>query len=197
MNASEPQTQTNETPPFAWRASLAFWLCLFITAGLYGLVALSPKLSVWLDLRNDFYTNQVRLVELEQQVDYLDRVATALEDDPDFALELARVDLDAKRPDDELIPLDPELAGLDGPLAASSDNSQLRPWYTDIINAFAGNKYLRATTLGLTAVVVVLAFTFLHDAHEKRMAAYLSAIGKTTGNAVRRYREESPPRDAA
>ena len=108
--------------------SLAFWLCLLLSAVLFAIVALSPKLFIYLQLRSQFDANQSRLVSLERQADQLQRVVHAIGNDKEFASELTRIEFDAVRPDEEVIPVDvvvpgcppPPTAILQGILAAIS-----------------------------------------------------------------------------
>ena len=129
---------------FGWIVSLAFWLVLFGAVGIYASVSLSPKLLTYLELHNEYYVNQVRLVRIEKQVDNLSRVVVALENDPNFAAELARIDFDAERPGDERIPVDAELS-LDGRPANASlaVPAASLPWYGPLLEVLANSHRFR------------------------------------------------------
>jgi hypothetical protein len=119
---SDTTRQTDE-PRHGWILSLAFWLCLLLAGGLYAAVALSPKILAHLHLKQKFYENQIRLVTLERQVQYLGKVVVALENEPDFAAELLRVDFDASRPGDERIAVDRSLS-----LGAPTADASTKTW---------------------------------------------------------------------
>ncbi len=70
--------------------SLAFWLTLVTAAGMYAAVSLSPKLVQWMMVRQQLTSNALRLQQLENEADYLERVADALKKDPEFAERLVR-----------------------------------------------------------------------------------------------------------
>jgi hypothetical protein len=167
--------QKNSETKDAWGASLAFWLCLIVSAGLYAGVALSPKLWMYLNLRSEHNRQQARLVAIEQQINYMKRVGDALESESQFASELARIDFDAVVPGDEHIAVDVSLtlaAPLSGPPEAAGP-AQL-PWYSFAIRPLATHRKLRAIVLALSALIVIGAFTFLHEStqvagHQKTM----------------------------
>ena len=52
---------------------------------MYAAVSLSPKLADWISVRQQHAANAVRLQEMEDEADYLERVAEALKSDPEFA----------------------------------------------------------------------------------------------------------------
>ena len=169
--------------------SVGFWLSLLVAAALYGSVALAPRLLIWMRLRSDFYSNQVQLVELDRQVEYLEQVADALENDPDFATELARVDLGAARPGDERIPVDDNLSL--APNAAAPAAPRQVPadaWYMFLVETCATDHQVRLTLLGTAALTVVLAFGFLHERYESLLRCCGSALGHGLQHLLCRYR---------
>src|SRR5262245_13427599 len=93
-----------------WLASLLFWGCLLVAVSLYGVVVLSPKVIAFLELDQEYRVNQARLVRMERQVEYFDKVAGALEKDPAFAAELARIEFDAAKPGETRIAVDKGLS---------------------------------------------------------------------------------------
>jgi cell division protein FtsB len=178
----DTEPTTNAPTLRAWLTSLLFWFAVLAAAGMYALVALSPKVLAWQEERARWRENQERLVWLERKVDYLKQVAQALESDPEFAAELARIELNASRPGDERLPVE-------GPLTLAADNdrrsevggrrsalpsSDLRPLPSAIrlppstLREFAEDAERRRWTLVAAAVLVVIAFTFLQDSPARR-----------------------------
>lgn len=151
-------------PRQSWLVSLAFWLSLLFSAGLYAAVALSPKLLATVTLSRQREENQLRLVALEKQVQHLQKVIEALKHDPNFAKELARTDFETAYPDEQRIPVDSHLslnmrsAGPDLAVAASN-----LPWYTPLLSAVANNREASNTLLTVAALLVIYAFTFLQE----------------------------------
>jgi len=163
----------HETPrsKIGWVASLLFWSCLLLSASLYGAVVLSPKVLTHLDLQNEHYANQVRLVSLERQTRYLTDVATALETDAEFVNELARVDFDAVRPGEERIAVDDTLSLQARPTKLSlPEPASARPWYASLLSVAAHHRQSRRTMLFAAAIIAIAAFTFLQDASFGRAA---------------------------
>jgi cell division protein FtsB len=156
--------------------SAAFWLCLFAAAGLYAAVALAPKFHTYLELKQQHRAGQMELVKLEQQVHYLQKVVNALETEPAFSAELARIDFDASRPGDERIPVDPSLR-LDDRSRETEPPLPLpvSRWYEPFLDPLARNTRLRGGLLAIAAVLVIGAFTFLQESQTP--AAVRSADG--------------------
>ncbi len=158
----------------SWAVSLSFWGCLLLSAVLYASVALSPKVVNYIRLRTDFNATQFELVELEREVQYLARVAEALER-PDFSEELARVDFDASRPGDERIrvnptgtPINREALDASVPEETVSRPAIAYPWYMPLIDMLATDMKLRRSLLIASSVVVLVAFTFLQEGSRRR-----------------------------
>lgn len=153
----------------AWRVSLAFWFSLLLAAAIYASVALAPKLLAYVTTRSEFLENQANLVALEQRVAHLERVRVALENDPGFAAELARIEFDEAPTEEERIAVEPLLSlesiPRDRRMSATANAGAL-PWYTPLLERFAGNRTLRMSCLAIAAVVTLGAFTFLHEPDE-------------------------------
>ena len=175
-----------------WRVSLAFWLSLLFSAALYAAVALAPKLLDYVALDTEFQTNQAELVSLEQRVTHLERVSDALRNDPEFAAELARIDFEASRPGDERIAVEPLLsleadpattrlasAAIDGPVA----------WYIPLLEALTRNRTLRMSLLAIAVIVMVGAFTFLHETDDAASDDSTSTGGGPIQRFINRYRK--------
>lgn len=144
--------------------SLAFWTGLLISAVLFAAVNLSPRLVAILKLRDEHYANQLRLVELEQQARQLERVVEALEHDPDFAAEMARLEFDALRPGEEVIAVDRTLV-LDARHAATAERERTvtQAWYLPAVEVLATRRQLRNLLLLAAAVLVLASFTWLQE----------------------------------
>lgn len=147
-----------------WVTSLLFWLCLVLAASMYGGVALAPKLLSWLTLKQEHYTHQVRLVELERKVKYLGRVVDAMENDAEFAAQLARVDFDAARPGDERIAVDPMLSldARERP-AATPALPRTASLLAPLLRQVTDRPELRRALLTIAAALILFAFTFLQE----------------------------------
>lgn len=159
---------------------LLFWFTLLAAAALYGIVALAPKYLSFLEARREFRANQTQLVALQQQSRYLERTVTALESDPQFAAELARVDFNAVGPGEEKIPVDPHLS-LDGRAEPALRVPTPRlPWYAPLVTLVAENERLRRNLLIAAAAIVLFAFTFLHESEAPRIH---SAARRVRGGA--------------
>lgn len=147
-----------------WLASLLFWGCLLVAVGLYSVVVLSPKVIAFLELDQEYRGNQARLVRMEGQVEYFDKVAGALEKDPAFAAELARIEFDASKPGEERIAVDNRLS-LQAPQPANPVVDTVDPiaWYVPTLKTFVENEDHRNLLLAGAATLVIFAFTFLQD----------------------------------
>ncbi len=152
--------------------SLAFWLCLLLSAALFGLVALSPKLFVYLQLRSQFDSNQSRLVHLELQADQLQRVIHAIKNDKDFASELTRIEFDAVRPGEEVIPVESTLK-LDARAVSAQVPvpTSVHVWYEPGVEFLASNGAVRGTLLTGAALLVVISFSMLQPAGVEQVSS--------------------------
>jgi hypothetical protein len=171
--------------------SLAFWISLLAAALLYAAVALSPKYLSYLELRSRYYAGQIRLVRLEKQVHYLQRVEEVLETDAEFAAELARSDFGASGPGEERIPVDPELR-LDGeasPAAMEALPHPALPWHTPLVRAMATNARLREGALVVAVALTLVAFTFLHESQEDQIRSGVKHVKDVVSTAWGRYRK--------
>ena len=146
----------------SWTVSLAFWLALLAAIGVYSLVALSPKLLSYIQLRHDNHAAQMRLVGLEHEVDDLTQVVESLARDPDFVRKLASVEFGARRAGEERIPVDEhlQLSNRDNDPVFEMPADSL-PWYGSAVYPFAVNNHLRGAMLLTSALTLVLAFMFL------------------------------------
>ena len=173
---------------FLWTISVAFWLSLLLASTLYAVVAISPNLSSYIRLRNDHFTNQVRLVQLELRIDYLQKVALALEQEPEFAAELARVEFDAVDPADRRIPLHNGLC-LDGWVEAEAAQPPIRslPWFTPLVDMWARQSGVRTTTLTTAALLTLVAFTFFQESQQPLLCQFTGSAQKQWRRVWARY----------
>jgi hypothetical protein len=150
--------------------SLLFWFSLLLATVLFGVVGLSPKLLEHARLQGQFQINQFQLVQAERQNERLQRVVDAIRNDKDFAAEMTRVEFDAVRPDEEIIPVDSELRLVSRDLAPSRVQPVApQPWYRPMIVPFVENDSLRMSLLATAAALVIVSFTWFQPATRQRM----------------------------
>lgn len=151
-------------PGRSWLFSLAFWLCLFAAAGLYGAVALSPKLLTYFELSREHNSNQWRLVSLERQVAHLQRIIDAEKNDPAFVREQARTELEVAGPEEQRIEVESHLhlkIGTGSPDLATPPGT--RAWYEPLLAFLAYSRSTSNLFLAAAAGLVLYAFTLLRD----------------------------------
>ena len=165
MSHPLPSSAAIESPPETLSGlviSLAFWSCLLFASCLFGIVALSPKFLTYLQLRNQFDANQQRLVSLEKQAGKLQRVIDAIHTDKEFSAELTRIELDAVRPGEEVLPVDSALELDHRDLAdTTSESGPLKRNYEPFVQMVSSDEHLRMTLLAVSALIIVFAFTSL------------------------------------
>tara|TARA_R110002049_G_scaffold68849_3_gene178304 strand:- start:606 stop:1244 length:639 start_codon:yes stop_codon:yes gene_type:complete len=185
----------NEESRIGWMISLTFWILLFIAASLFAAVVLAPRYLSYLNLRNEYLTNQVQLVSLENQVEYLKEIAHSLENDPEFRSEVARVDFDATSPGEERIAVEPDHA-LDVPQWNPNQKASVtsRAWYIPMLGVLSENQNVRSSILLTAAVIIVLAFTFLHESQTPQLETVTRSTRNLFAVLLSRYRvsEEDP-----
>ncbi len=156
----------NQTDKFEaeqrWFAPLLFWLCLVVASALFGSVFLAPKLLTRIKLRHNYHNNQLELVAMEKQVQYLNRVSEALKNDPQFSEEIARIDFHALEPDTERLPVNNSLnpvMNINVPVSEAVSVSL--PWYLPMLESFIQHPHLRNIFLLLAAMIAIFAFAIL------------------------------------
>jgi hypothetical protein len=158
-HASEPVGPTNSAA-----ISYAFWSCLFFCAGLYGLVALAPRVYKHALLEQRLHVQQQQLVALSRQSERVGRVIQTLETDPNYARDLALMDFRPIQPGEQRLAVDEDLTG-----SALSDEPLLDaappdlPWYFPIAEHLTLNESAAKILLAVAAIVVIYAFACLHD----------------------------------
>jgi len=156
---------------------------------LYGSVAMAPKLSACVELNNEYVTAQSELVRLERQVFELRKITESLEQDPGLLEELARIDLDATRPGEELIPLQDNLtlqSRVARPYTATLQSTE--QWYQPFLTAFATDHQLRTMSLVMAAGLVLVAFTFFQPSQAVRFSIGWKNLREGTSTMLARYR---------
>ena len=166
--------------------SLLFWACLLLAASLFASVALAPKLTETLRLRDLYTVNQLKLVSVERQNEQLQRVVEAIQHDKDFATEMTRIEFDAVRSDEEIIPVAADLKletrGIETPRVQPVVS---RAWYRPWLTLLTENDSLRSSLLGSAAVLVVVSFTWFQPASADRIAKQVQ-FGRTAWQALRK-----------
>ena len=181
---NDQSTTGSETLRYGWVISFAFWLSLFFAAALYGVVALAPKYLTYVEEQNDYAANQMVLVKLESRVIDLERVAHAMQHDPQFSAELARREFNAAEPGDERIPVGRELQ-LEAVANTEVEKPAVSPpIHRPLLLMAAGNETLRRSLLASAVVILLLSFTFLHESQ----APHLRRAAGALGNAAERVR---------
>ena len=166
--------------------SLLFWFSLLMAASLFTGVALAPKLVETLRLRDLYTVNQLKLVSVERQNEQLQRVVEAIQHDKDFATEMTRIEFDAVRSDEEIIPVAADLKletrGIETPRAQPVVP---RGWYRPWLTLLTENDSLRSSLLDAAAVLVVVSFTWLQPASTDRIAKQIR-FSRTAWQALRK-----------
>lgn len=172
--------------------SLAFWLTLVAAAGMYAAVSLSPKLVQWMMVRQQLTSNALRLQQLENEADYLERVADALKKDPEFAERLVRA---TQSPALDEVPFDASLtaASNESSEAESPDQGFLmkHPDVYEGVVRLASDVRLRRGLLVSSASMTLIAFTLFNDAGVRFLVHWIATIGRLLKSIVARYRK--PP----
>lgn len=128
---------------------LAFWMSLLASAALFASVSLAPRAVEWHATKLATVDRQQQLVRVERQIQQLEKVAYALEYDPQFRAELAAGQLSPS----DLLTSDVEAPNL--PLTV--------PWYVPVLRALSVSGEWRRRVLWLAAGLCVFAFVALRD----------------------------------
>lgn len=174
--------------------SLAFWITLVSAALMYAGVSLSPKLADWMQARHQLTSNAYRLQQLENEADYLERIADALKKDPQFAQRLVQL---SQSPTSEAALLDSE--AIAAQLRSETKSAVKRSesgWLADprvhsAVIRLASDLDLRRRLLIAAAASTLFAFTLLNDAGAKFAIAAFVWIRSAVGLIFSRYRK--PP----
>ncbi len=176
-----------------WVVSLLFWFTLLISVMMYALVALSPKLAEWIQVRQQYAQNAARLVQLEEHVDYLERVAITLRSDPEFAQRLAAASIPGRSSGRQLVPVTPELL-FGGVISqpADSQNGQpavqlVHPIIADLVQLLASDQHVRHWVLTLAATLTLISFALLNESGGDLLRTSGQLIVQITSQFIHRY----------
>lgn len=173
--------------------SLLFWTSLLSAAVLFAAVSLSPKILEMMRLQDEYDGSQFRLVQVEQQNEQLQRVVDAIRNDRDFAAEMTRIEFDAVRGDEEIIPVDSELRLSPRDLTTMRTPALIpRAWYRPLLVPFADNDSLRWSLLGTAAVLVLVSFTWMQPATARRLVRPVGACQSLFRTIRARYVRSAP-----
>jgi hypothetical protein len=161
---AQPDNPEAEQSQRASRVAPLFWLCLLVSAALYAPCALASRVVAWAELQQKHDRNQVELIAAQQQVQHLQRVGDALEADPAFAAQLARVELGAAPAGTRVIALPRELASDPRiPPPARAITPPRSPWYLPFMRRIASDSALRRNMLLTAAAVFLFGFLVFRD----------------------------------
>lgn len=160
-----PDGHSTDDASFRPLAALAFWCCLFLSGILFAALALAPRLKTYRELEREYATVQHELTTAERRVDELQKVADALEHDPEFAAEQARIDFDIVGPE-ERIPVGRQLSLGGMPADQAAAKEVLQPFPQNLLNTpfldtLCDDASVRQPLLGTAAFLIVVAFTLL------------------------------------
>jgi len=171
--------------------SVAFWSTLLVSALMYAAVSLSPKLADWISVRRQHAANAMRLQELEDEADYLERVAAALKTDPEFAQRLVHA-TQSGRTSHEFVPVSDRLIFGGTNAKTSVARPLVQPAVADVVMHLARHQQHRRWLLFGAAGLTMLAFTLLNESGAGIMQAAFSSMIGFSQAAVARYRRDPP-----
>ncbi len=172
--------------------SIAFWMVLLIAATLYAGVALSPKIADWINVRQQCLTNAGRLTQLEDEADYLERVAAALKNDPEFARRLVRANQNSGSGGPELVPVSQDLLFGGTAKKAPPEVQVVQPVVAKAVFHLASHQQHRTWLLIASASLTLLAFTLLNDAGVGIVRTGITAAASCLSAVIHRYRRPAP-----
>ena len=173
--------------------SVSFWLTLTVAGVMYAAVSLSPKFAAWINVRQQYVTNATRLTQLEDEVDYLERVAEALKTDPEFAKRLIRANQNPGAQGSEFIPVSKGLLFGGAETKEYTAPEVVRPAFAKVVFHLASHEQHRTWLLAGSAGLTLLAFTLLNDAGIGIVQSGLWAIWQTFAWLTARYRKPPVP----
>ncbi len=192
LTNSQPHPQdTIDSEPArssSWVISLAFWGTLIFAAVLYAAVTLSPKLADFAQARTRFRNNAYRLVDLESEVDYLERVTTALKTDPNFAKQLAFASHQPASHNESLIPVTQQSGSDIGEEDTSPTPSMDVPLWMNGVTYLAAHPDYRRWMLITSACLTLFAFTFLNDSERGSITRIAGLLRSVVLLPIQRYR---------
>ena len=175
-------------------AALSFWCSLFLATGLFAVLVLAPKLRTYRELAREHESLERQLVTTERRTEALSKVTDALEHDPQFAAELARVNFDAAGTE-QRIPVGPQLslAAWDSNTSAADGEKQSSASSVldgPLLDTLTDDRSVRAPLMAASSILVLVAFALCGDSSPARAASEFetSRIG-IRGWLANRYRK--------
>lgn len=178
--------QQSAAPPVGLLFGMfTFWAALLLAAAVYAVVALSPGLLQWFQLREQYHQNASQLLQLEQDVSQLERIRDSLEQDPGFREQQSE---SGSTLDRELQRIGGEQSGFRSAHGTSAEARQVfGPGGAELLQAVGRDDGLRRWLLWAAALIVLLAFTFLNPAGGSVLLHVLRSPAKMMQSFSRRY----------
>ena len=176
--------------------SIAFWSALLVSAVMYAGVALSPKLADWISVRQQHAANAGRLQELEDEIDYLERVSAALKSDPEFAHRLVQATQSGST-ENEFVPVSGSLVFGGVRDKPTVEQPLVEPAVAELVLHLASHQKHRTWLILGAAGMTVLAFTLLNESGAGIMQASYCGFWHFAHAAVARYRQDLPAESSA
>jgi hypothetical protein len=192
-NEIEPTSEELTSVPQtvgSFLSSIAFWSTLLVSVVMYAAVSLSPKLADWISVRQQHAANAVRLQELEDEADYLERVAAALKSDPEFAHRLVHATQSGST-HHEFVPVSDSLI-FGGKTTSTLPRPLVQPAVAEVVMHLASHQQHRRWLLGSAAGLTILAFTLLNESGAGIIQAVCSSMLGFSQTALARYRRDPP-----
>ena len=167
--------------------SLLFWLSLLVAVALFGAVSLSPRILQQSRLSHEFETNQVQLIQIEQQNEQLQKVLQAIKQDKEFAAEMTRIEFDAVRKDEEVISVDSRLRLSPAAMVAPPTPIHPRVWYEPFLIPLSEDDEIRRNLLLTSATLIIVSFTWLQPGSARRLARPVGACHSVWSAIRSRY----------
>jgi hypothetical protein len=193
-NNIEPTSEKLTTVPQtvgSFLMSIAFWSALLVSAVMYAGVALSPKLADWISVREQHAANAVRLQELEDEADYLERVSAALKSDPEFAHRLVHATQSGST-ENEFVPVSGSLVFGGVRDKSITEQPLVQPAVAEFVMHLASHQKHRAWLLLGAAGLTIVAFTLLNESGAGIMQAAYGSVQRFSHAAIARYRRDPP-----
>jgi len=190
----EPTSEELNTVPQtvgSFLMSIAFWSALLVSAVMYAGVALSPKLADWINVRQQHAANAVRLQELEDEADYLERVSAALKSDPEFAHRLVQA-TQSGRTENEFVPVSGNLVFGGVRDKPTIEQPLVEPAVAEFVMHLASHQKHRTWLLLGAAGLTVVAFTLLNESGAGIMQTAYCSSQRFSHSAIARYRRDPP-----
>lgn len=196
IETTEPTTVESAQVPQSvgsFFMSVSFWLTLTVAGTMYAAVALSPKFAAWINVRQQYVTNATKLTQLEDEVDYLERVAEALKTDPEFAKRLIRANQNPGAQGAEFIPVSKGLLFGGAETKEYTAPQVIQPAFAKVVFHIASHEQHRSWLLAGSAGLTLLAFTLLNDAGVGIVLSALAAVCRIFAWLTARYRKPPSP----